>query len=560
MPAAKAARFQLEKSLHQILSSSLPDAKKKEQILLETGRVQGTLADQVYKEAKATQNPLALQVLSGARGNPVNLNSLIGADLLYTNHRGDLIPMPVLRNYSQGLSPAEYFAGAYGARKGVIDLKFATADAGFFAKQLSQSAHRLLVTDDDDDESVYDSSQPRGLPVDTDDLDSAGAYLSHPAGGYDRNTLLSAKILKDLKSQGIDSILVRSPTVGGPSDGGVYGRDVGVRDRGYRAPIGDFVGIAAAQALAAPVTQSQISSKHSGGIAGASAGAISGFKYINQLVQAPKHFKGGAAHSQMDGRVTAIDPAPQGGQYVTIEGQQHYVSPGFPLLIKRGDVVEAGDVISEGIPNPAEIVRHKGVGEGRRYFVSAFRNALRDAKTSGDRRNIELISRGLINHVRMNQEMGDWVPDDVVPYSAIESSWQPREGSQELPLAGAVGKYLERPVLHYTIGTPIRPSMTKELAKYGLSKVMAHSDPPPFEPEMIRGMANISHDPDWMSRMLGSYQSKSLLSAVHRGDVSNTQGTSYVPSLALTPDFGRIGKTQGYKPQSILQPDGLGTP
>lgn len=545
--AARKMRLTLDQQLRKVYASDISDTEREQQILSTVGAYQKTLSNDVMKESLEDNNPLARQALSGSRGNHLNLNSLRGADLLYTDHRGRAIPIPVLRSYAMGLKPYEYFAGAFGARKGVIDLKAATQDAGFFAKQLVQATHRLLVSQNDDEDNPYDEASPRGFPVDTDDPDSEGALLSHPVGGYARNTVLTPGILKELHANGIDQILTRSPAVGGPSDGGVYARDVGVRERGGIAPIGDYVGIAGSQALAEPVTQAQISSKHSGGVAGASAGAISGFKYINQLIQVPKVFQGGAAHSQLDGRVSDIRKAPQGGHYVKVGGEDHYVPHGAEINVKRGDDVEAGDVLSSGTPNPSEIVKHKGIGEGRRYFVEAFRKALTDSNTYGNRRNIELLSRGLINHVRLTDEIGDWVPDDVVPYQYLESQWKPRTGHVVVPPTQARGYYLEKPVLHYTVGTRIQNSMLPTLQKHGVTSLYAHRDPPPFEPEMVRGMSNVANDPDWMTRMLGSYQKDSLLTAAHMGAVSDEAGTSFVPSLARGENFGRTGLTKGWK-------------
>lgn len=550
--AGRKMRLDLNRQLRGIYESQDSDDVKEQKIIATVSGFQKKLADDVMAESVADHNPLAMQALSGARGNKVNLNSLRGADLLYTDHLGRPLPIPVTRSYAMGLRPYEYFAGAFGARKGVIDLKAATQDAGFFAKQLVQANHRLLVSQMDD-ENPYDEANPRGLPVDTDDPDSEGALLAHPVAGYPRNTLLTPKILKEMKANGVNQILTRSPTVGGPIDGGVYARDAGHRERGGLAPLGDYVGIAGAQALAEPVTQAQISSKHSGGIAGAGAGAISGFKYINQLVQVPKVFQGGAAHSQIDGRVTDIRTAPQGGNFVRVNGQDHYVGQGYPLKVVRGDEIEAGDVLSEGTPNPAEIVKYKGIGEGRRYFVKAFRDALQNSNTYGNRRNIELLARGLINHVRLTDEVGDWSPDDVVPYQHLESQWKPRPGYTVVTPEQARGYYLEKPTLHYSVGTKIQSSMLPYFKQHGVKNLQVHRDPPPFEPEMVRGMANAAHDPDWMSRMLGSYQKDSLLEAARKGAVSDAAGTSFVPALARGETFGQTGLTKGWGKSTLLK-------
>jgi DNA-directed RNA polymerase subunit beta' len=551
--ASKRVQLELTRDLRRIFSDSRLNEKSRNLKILEAiSNRQQKLVEDVYQEAEGQDNPLAHQIAGAGVGNKFQLNSILGADLQYLDHRGEPIPIPVINGYSRGLRPAEYFAGAFGTRKGVMDLKTATADAGFYGKQLAQMAHRLLVTaddDDDDDEEVKSWAEMRGLPSDVDDPDNEGSLLARPVGPYKRNTLLTPKILKDLKAAGVKDILVRSPIVGGPADGGVFARDVGVREKNKLPPVGDYVGIAAAQALSEPVTQSQISSKHSGGVGGkGSAGAISGFKALNALVQVPKKYPGASVAAQRDGVVQEIKPAPQGGNYVTIDGEQHYVPVDAELAVKKGDKIEAGDSISAGMPNPAEIVRHKGIGEGRRYFMQAMRSVMQNSGISPHRRNIELLSRGIINHVRLKDEYGDYVPDDVVPYNTLERNWTPRPGSVTGAPKTLSGHYLERPVLHYSIGTKIGRGVLDNLQKYGINNIEAHKEPPPFEPEMIRGMANVAADQDWMTKMLGSYQQKSLLSSAQRGGTSDTNSSSFVPSLARGENFGLSGATSGWTP------------
>ena len=568
------------------------------------------------------------------------------------------------------------------------------------SKQLVQIAHRLVVTDKDDD-TAFNPDMPTGYPVDTDDADNEGSCLAEDIGGYKRNTLLTPKILGDLKNQGINRILIRSVMVGGPANGGVYANDCGVRESGSLPNKGDFVGINAVQAISEPLTQGAIScldpetevrmanftikklkdikvgdkvlgaskegrafpvkvtnvfdnglqpvykisykqpdypwkrviiqatmehkilqvkdiehpelrvtpigigakapaavvyrvsgtnelyakedvvflgeketldievdcedhlfvlangmivsnSKHSGGVAGADSGkAISGFKYVNQLIQVPKHFPDGAVHSEVDGIVSKIEDAPQGGKYIYIGGEKHYVGrdneKDIPITVKVGDRVEAGDVLTEGIPNPAMIVKHKGIGEGRKYFTQMFREALNNAGAPSHRRNIEMLSRGLINYIRLTDEVGDYAPDDILPYSMIERDYQPREDSRTDNPELLEGQYLERPVLHYSIGTKLRPSVIKELKEFGIKRVCANQNPPPFEPEMVRGMAHVSKDPDWTTRLLGAYNKDSLLEGARRGATSSAESTSYVPAITFGEgNFGHIGPLKQY--------------
>ena len=544
--AARKIQQKIRNRLKQIVDDDTIDDKTRRELITKfaTGEMRG-MQEAVFDEAMKAKNPLAYQVAGIGRGSKMSLSSLIGGDTMYVDHRDRPIPFPVLRSYSEGLSPEEYWAGAYGARKGVVATKMATQDAGFLGKQLNQISHRLVVTDRDYDDENQRAIM-RGVPVDTDDPDNEGALLARDTGPYKKNTALTPKIIQHLNRLGNKRILVRSPMVGGSPEGGVYSNDVGVHEGGRLPGRGTQVGLMAAQALSEPISQGQLSTKHSGGVAGAGP-TLSGFEAINQLVQVPKQFKGGASHSHVDGRVQSIEDAPAGGKFVTIGNERHYVKQGFNVNVKKGQEIEAGDVLSDGMPNPSEIVKYKGVGEGRRYFTKAMRQAMNDAGMQNHRKNIELLSRGLINHVRLTEEHGDHVPDDVLPYSTLEHTWQPREGHAVVQPDKAVGQYLEAPVLHYTIGTRIRPSMLQDFKDFGIKNLTVHKNPPPFEPEMIRGMAAMRHDPDWVTRMYGSNLKSGLLESAQRGGKSEERGTSFVPSLIKAVDFGR-------NPDAVVKP------
>jgi len=534
--AARALRLKLAAVLRRIREDpDLDDDEKADRVVAVVGREQDGLERSILAESIAEDNPLGNLVRSGSRGSPANLRSLRGGDLLYTDHRERVIPVPILRSYSEGLSPVEYFAGTFGARRGVLASKLSVREGGYFGKLLGQVSHRVRVSAMDDDS---EPRWPRGLPVATDDPDNEGALLELPAGGYPRNTVLTAKVLGDLGNRGIDKILIRSVAARGSPEGGVYARDVGVREYGRLPQLGEFVGLSAAQSLAEPAAQGALSSKHSGGVFGQER-AVSGLAALQQLVQVPKQFAGGATHAQEDGRVDRIEPAPAGGFHVSIVGKPHFVPAGYPLRVKVGSVVDAGDVLSDGVPNPAEIVAHKGIGEGRRYWVDAMRAAYREAGLPAHRRNLEIVAQGLINHVRLDDEVGGGLPDDVVPYGLIEKQYEPRGDARALPPAAAIGKFLESPILHHTIGTKVRRSMLSDLERFGIGSLLVHDEAPPFAPEMVRASSILSHDPDWMTQLLGANLQKSLLRSAQRGRTSYARGTSFVPSLIKAVDFGK---------------------
>jgi DNA-directed RNA polymerase subunit beta' len=545
---AKDFKANLRLKIEQISNNNDDEKSKNGKVVSLLSESQSPMEKEIYDEALKDNNQFARQIQSGSRGKPVNLKSLRGADLLYNDHHDNPIPIPVLSSYSSGLNPAEYFAGSFGARKGVTDNKFATMDAGFFSKQLNQIGHRMIITSDDADDPT--TLERRGLPVDVEDSDNEGSLLAMPVAGYSRNTVLTPRVLKDIQAKGNKRILIRSPLASGSASGGLYARDLGIRERGGLSPHGDAIGIAAMQALSEPISQGQLNSKHAGGVAGTAVG-VSGFKYLNQLVQSPKDSPYWARHAQNDGRVTGISPASAGGTNVAVNGVNHYVGPGVNVKVKVGDILEAGDLMSDGIANPAQFTKFKGIGEGRNQFVKAFGNASKEAGMYGHRRNIEVMSKGLINHVKLDEEYGDYSPDDVVPYDAIEHNWQPRSDATTVSPQQAVGGYLEKPVMHYTIGTPIRPSMVKNFKEFGINDITVHKNPPPFQPHFVRGLENLQHDPDWMTRMLGSNLKKSTLNAVHHGAVSDENSTSYVPSLAKGVDFGRKGLVKGFSTKQV---------
>jgi DNA-directed RNA polymerase beta' subunit len=196
-----------------LMRAGLTDADREKQIVDVLQKASKEAEEKVFGESLAEDNPLAHQVLNVGRGNKSSLKGLRAGDYLYEDHHGNPIAIPALRSYAQGLHPVEYWAAAFGARKGVADTKFATQRSGFFAKQLVQATHRLVVTGKDAEEDTHDPKSPRGLPVDTADPNNEGAVLAHQAGPYQRNTILTGKALKHLQSLGHDRILVRSPSV-----------------------------------------------------------------------------------------------------------------------------------------------------------------------------------------------------------------------------------------------------------------------------------------------------------------------------------------------------------
>lgn len=486
--------------------------------------------DKLVKKLESSHNPVYRLVAAGIRGNPTVVKRFLFTEGVYPDSWERIIPWPVTRNFATGLAPHEYWASAYGSKKGIVTTKLAPGDAGFIYKQMVQATHKLMVISPDGRQV----GKVRGLPVPTDDPDNIGAYLAHPAGPYPAGTLITTKVINDLQSRGIKNIVVRSPVAGGPPDG-VYAKDVGARG-GKLPDVGTLVGLEASQAIGERISQMSVGKKHQGIIAG---GISSATEIIHKFLNPPKQFKNAATHAEVDGTVTAIRKSPAGGYEVYVGNTPHYVPAQAELKVKVGDKVEAGDLLSTGIPNPAKFVEHKGIGEGRRAFIQAYTQLLRDYGFPVHRRNTELIARGLINYVQFTDRYGRYYPGDVVEYSALEHQWKPRPQAKYIPITSAKNKYLEEPVLHYTVGTRITPSVIKELQNYNIKEVLVHDEPPPFKALPVQAVEALGFDEDWLVRMLGGYQRRSLQEAAAYGSVSQKYlNPSYVPALAEGVQFG----------------------
>ena len=539
-PAKKLLAIQAKHKVFEILDdNNLTDEQKEDKIREYLIKLQPRMQALVVKQGLAEDNPFNEQASTGSRGNESNLLSLRAGDIAIADHKNRIIPIPIFSSYADGLSPAEYWAASYGSRQGTILSKFATRDAGDVGKQLVRAAHRLVV-------SQKDCGTKGGIVVDSEDDDSVGSILAADVTGIPAGTEITTSMLNKIKSKGNKEILVRSPITCEAGEG-LCQKCVGRRERIGLPDIRDNVGIAAAQAIAEKLSQAQLSARHSGGQVGASAGGISAFSQLDQLWQVPKFFKNVAAISPADGLVRDIEKVEALGTKIIVGDKEVWAPPGMDVLVKAGQKVEAGDVLSDGMPNAKEIARHKGVGEGRKVLMQALNKVVKDNNMGLSRRNIELLSRALVNHVQITDLNGyrGHMYGDIVPYDMI-SKGRTRPGTKIIPPDKAAGRYLERPVLDYSIGTRITPSVVKRMKQYNIKAIDAHKDIPAFEPHMLQARFNIMKDPDWMTRLSGIQLGKTLLEGVHRGDVSEAHSTSYVPALSKATDFAKGDKPYEY--------------
>ncbi len=485
--------------------------------------------------ALASGNNLGSTVVSGARGSPGQLKAMLTSPVLYTDYKENVIPVFVRNSFGEGLRPYEYLPSTFGVRKSVISTKNSTAKGGDLLKQMVQAAASQVVTEED-------CGTDNGLDYEADEKDARFRFLSRPYAGIPAGTPIDKEVQAVLRKKGVKSIIARSPMTC-QSRQGICSKCLGLLPNGKEAPLGYAAGITAAQGIGEPIVQGALNAKHSGGALGSKKKTFAGFPVIDQLVQSPETFADRAAVSEIDGIVTKIEDAPQGGKFVYVGEQSHYALPDYEITVKPGDKVEAGDQLSDGIIDVSDIVRLRGIGEARIYYRDRLRQALEESGAGkASKLNLEVMARAALNHVRVTDldGIGEYLPDDVVSYNSMISGYSPPATSRLASAKDGVGKYLHSPALHFSIGTKLTPKMTDRLQSAGISQIIVDDNPPKFEPEMTRLRSAAHNSPDWLAKMHTSYLTSNLGNSAARAQDTNVEANPhFAPRLAIGKDFGK---------------------
>ena len=317
---------------------------------------------------------------------------------------------------------------------------------------------------------------------------------------------------------------------------GVCQKCKGQSPDGTLPDIGVNVGVRSAQALAEPLTQMQLSAKH-GVFTAKEEETFGGLKAFRQFTEVPSSFFHKAPLATVGGRVDSIAKAPQGGFDIKIKGRDHYVPPGRNVRISKGQTVEAGDVLSSGIPAPNEIVQYKGLGEGRKYLVSALEGVYKDSGINVDRRHLELMAKSQLNNVKLVDEVPGYLPGEIVPYHELSKTVL--EGAEETPTKRAMGRTLSRPTLHHLPGAKITKKMLSEFKEAGVEKVTTSPNAPKFEPHMTSASRTPLLNPNWMQRLGHRYQKATLLSAAQFGQKADLHSHNPIPAIVFGKELRR---------------------
>jgi DNA-directed RNA polymerase subunit beta' len=133
----------------------------------------------------------------------------------------------------------------------------------------------------------------------------------------------------------------------------------------------------------------------------------------------PKEMPNAAVISRADGKIEKISKSPVGGWDVIIGGEKHYVPVNRELKVKVGDKVERGDELTDGLPNPHDLLQAAGMEKTRKKLVDFLDNIY--SQEGVKRRHIENLIRGLTNTVMVTDPGdSDFVRGDTTTFSKIK--------------------------------------------------------------------------------------------------------------------------------------------
>ncbi len=358
-------------------------------------------------------NPIFMMAHTGARGNPTQIRQLAGIRGLMADTSGRTVELPIKSCFKDGLDVLEFFLSSHGARKGLADTALRTADSGYLTRRLVDVNQDIIVMEDDCKteqglyvEDILESGEPiekleeriEGRFIAEDIFDDKGNML------YLKNTYVTPEIAKEIVNTGRTKVKIRS-AITCESVRGIcahcYGKNLAT---GGIISAGEAIGIIAAQSIGEPGTQLTMRTFHSGGIAGGDI--TQGLPRVEELFEARKP-KGVAMVSEIAGTVTIGEKG--NNKEVTVVGEDKYTETylipyGLRLVVHTGDVIEAGDRITEGSLDPHDIIRIKGALAVENYLIEEVQRVYRTQGVHINDKHIEIVARQMLRKIHVDDK------------------------------------------------------------------------------------------------------------------------------------------------------------
>ena len=377
--------------------------------------------DQVKDELEGVSktdvdNPIFIMMNSKARGNISNFTQVAGMRGIMAKPDGTPVEIPILSNFIEGLSVAEFFLSTHGARKGSADTALKTADSGYLTRRLVDVSQDMIVREADcgTDQGVVVKdfiNEKTGSVIESLRDRIVGRYANKKVVNpetkemiVDKLQLITESLADKIIAAGIKEVEIRTILTCGTANGvcqKCYGRNLAT---GNLVEIGEAVGVMAAQSIGEPGTQLTMRTFHSGGVAhGGDADITQGLPRVQELFEA-RTPKAKATIAEIDGKITKIKE--EHGKYkisITnkLETKDHVTNYGSKLCVEKGDEVHCGDKLTEGAISPKELLAVTDPITTQEYILKEVQYTYRSQGVDISDKHIEIIARRMISKIRI---------------------------------------------------------------------------------------------------------------------------------------------------------------
>ena len=403
-------------------------------------------------------NNIFMMADSGARGSDKQIKQLAGMRGLMADTTGHTIELPIKSNFREGLDVLEYFMSAHGARKGLSDTALRTADSGYLTRRMVDVSQELIVRETDCCETRDEISgmYVKGFMDGKEEIENlqeriTGRFSCETIKNKDGEVLVKAnhmitpKRAARIMSEGVNA-------EGGPVDQvkirtiltckckvGVCAKCYGANmATGEPVQVGESVGIIAAQSIGEPGTQLTMRTFHTGGVAGGDI--TQGLPRVEELFEARKP-KGLAIITEIPG-VAVINDTKKKREIIvtdqeTGDSKTYLIPYGSRIKIMDGQLLEAGDELTEGSVNPHDILRIKGVRAVQDYMLREVQRVYRLQGVEISDKHIEVLVRQMLKKIRI-EDNGDteFLPGTLVDVLDFEEVNEQLEKEGKTPAEG----------------------------------------------------------------------------------------------------------------------------
>ena len=374
-------------------------------------KVQSELEEIANREV---DNPIFMMMHSKARGNISNFTQIAGMRGIMAKPDGSSVEIPVLSNFKEGLSVAEFFLSTHGARKGSADTALKTADSGYLTRRLVDVSQDIIVREEDcgTDQGVVVRdfiNEKTGSVIESLHDRIVGRFTNKKVINpetkeviVDKLQMITESIADKIVAAGIKEVEIRTVLTCGTVNGvcqKCYGRNLAT---GNLVEIGEAVGVMAAQSIGEPGTQLTMRTFHTGGVAGGED-ITQGLPRVQELFEA-RNPKGKATIAEIDGKVTKIKE--DHGKYkisITnkLETKEHVTNYGAKLCVEKGDEVVCGDKLTEGAISPKELLAVTDPLTTQEYILKEVQHTYRSQGVDIADKHVEIIARRMISKIRI---------------------------------------------------------------------------------------------------------------------------------------------------------------